>query len=239
MHAPGLPPQQGPYGHRPVSGAAMTLRVVFTALPVLTCGFFAWGALLRLALLTRRGRDWALLVLSGLLSIVWIVFIELDPTAETNGWQGNVGAGGSILTGFVVCAYYLVCDIRHHEAKAAAALAPPAHWYPAPQDPYAGHRQMPQQAPHPQHRPLPPQQSAPSYGYPQASAPTPVPPRPTPPQPAPPQHTPAPRLGQVRAELDELSELLRKQTPAQPPQPPQPGGPYRDPHDTTPRGPEQ
>ncbi|MEU3723120.1 hypothetical protein [Streptomyces sp. NPDC031705] len=221
MHGPGIPPQQGPHGHRPVSGATMSLRVLFTALPVLSCGFFAWGALLRLAILTRKPRDWALLVLTLVLSVVWIVFIELDPTAETNGWQGNVGAGGSIFTGFAVCVYYLVADIKHHEAR---ALAPaPAPWYPAaPQAPYGGHHQP--QPPHqPQHQPQPPHQTTPGYGYPQAQQPAGQPAQP-------------PRLGQVRAELDELSELLRKQNPARPPQP---GGPYQDPNTTAIQDPQQ
>ncbi|MCX5377955.1 hypothetical protein [Streptomyces sp. NBC_00091] len=221
MHGPGLPPQQGPHGHRPpLSGAAMTLRVLFTALPVLSCGFFAWGAMLRLAILTRKPRDWALLVLSLVLSVVWIVFIEIDPTADTNGWQGNLGAGGSIFTGFAVCVYYLVGDIKHHEAK---ALAPaPAPWYPAPQAPYGGQ---------PQHQP--PHQTSPGYGYPPAGQPAqpPVQPHVPPQQPAPP-----PRLGQVRAELDELSELLRKQTALRPPQP---GGPYQDPNSTAIQDPQQ
>ncbi|MFH7600326.1 hypothetical protein WDV06_35285 [Streptomyces racemochromogenes] len=212
MHGPGIPPQQGPHGHRPLSGAAMTLRVLFTALPLLSCGFFAWGSLLRIALLTRRSRDWVLLVLGGVLSVVWITFIELDPTAETNGWQGNLGAGGSIFTGFAVCLYYLVADIRHHEARAALPQAAgAAPWYPAQQPPYV----------------QPAQQTRPSYGYP----------------PVPPQQNPAPvqppRIGQVRAELDELSELLRKQTPHTPPGPPQPGGPYQDPNSTAIQDPQQ
>ncbi|WP_405980364.1 hypothetical protein [Streptomyces sp. NBC_00158] len=218
MHGPGIPPQQGLHGHRPLSGAAMTLRVLFTALPVLTCGFFAWGSMVRLAILTRKGRDWALLVLSLVLSVVWITFIGLDPTEKTNGWQGNLGAGGSIFTGFAICVYYLVADIKHHEAK---ALAPaPAPWYPpAPQAPYAQPHQPHQQL----HQPQPPHQTTPGYGYPPAGrqdARPPVPPQ----QPATP-----PRLGQVRAELDELSELLRQQNP---PRPPQPGGPYQDPNTT-------
>ncbi|MCX5198908.1 hypothetical protein OOK31_34340 [Streptomyces sp. NBC_00249] len=238
MHGPGLPPQQGPYGRRPLSGAAMTLRVLFTALPVLSCGFLAWGSLLRLALLTRKGRDWALLVLSGPLAVLWIVFIEMDPSAETNGWQGNVGAGGSLFTGFAICVYYLVSDIRHHEA-AARSLAPaaqPAPWYPAPQTPYGQH-QPPHQQHQPPHQQQHPslQQTSPSYGYPPVQQP-PAAPAAQPAAPVPPQPTPPPRLGQVRAELDELSELLRKQTPARPPQP---GGPYQDPNSTAVQGPEQ
>ncbi|MFJ3878325.1 hypothetical protein ACIPW5_12785 [Streptomyces sp. NPDC090077] len=220
MHGPGIPPQQGPSGHRPLSGGAMALRVLFTALPVLTCGFFAWGSMVRLAILTRKGRDWALLVLSLLLSVVWIVFIELDPTEKTNGWQGNLGAGGSIFTGFAICVYYLVSDIKHHEAKALA----PAPWYPpAPQAPYAQHHQPQPHQSHQLHQPQPPHQTTPGYGYPPAQQPPAQPPVP-PQQPGPP-----PRLGQVRAELDELSELLRQQNP---PRPPQPGGPYQDPNST-------
>ncbi|MFF5704468.1 hypothetical protein ACFY7H_18485 [Streptomyces sp. NPDC012794] len=215
MHGPGIPPQQGPHGHRPTSGAAMTLRVLFTALPVLSCGFFSWGALLRLAILTRKPRDWALLVLTLVLSVVWITFIELDPTADTSGWQSDLGAGGSIFTGFAVCVYYLVSDIRHHEAKALA----PAPWYPpAPQPPYAQH-----------HQPQPPHQTTPGYGYPPDGPPGARPP-------VPPQQPAPPRIGQVRAELDELSELLRKQTPARPPQP---GGPYQDPNTTAIQDPQQ
>ncbi|MGE7387656.1 hypothetical protein ACQKM2_19450 [Streptomyces sp. NPDC004126] len=225
MHGPGIPPQQGPHGHRPLSGGAMTLRVLFTALPVLTCGFFAWGSMVRLAILTRKGRDWALLVLSLVLSVVWITFIGLDPTEKTNGWQGNLGAGGSIFTGFAICVYYLVADIKHHEAR---ALAPaPAPWYPsAPQAPYAQHQQPGL------HQPQPPHQTTPGYGYPpagQQDGRPPVPPQPQ--QPATP-----PRLGQVRAELDELSELLRQQNP---PRPPQPGGPYQDPNSTAIQDPKQ
>lgn len=207
MHGPGLPPQHGHHGHRPLSGGEMTLRVLFTALPVLSCGFFAWGTMLRLAVLTRKARDWVLLVLSGALSVAWITLIGMDPTEDVNGWQGNLGAGGSIFTGFAVCVYYLISDIRHQEAR---ALTPAAPWYPAaPQTPYGG------------------RQTVPSYGYPPVppTAPAPIPPQ-TPPQ------TPPPRIGQVRAELDELSELLRRQGPARPPQTPQPGGPYQDPNST-------
>ncbi|MET9610677.1 hypothetical protein ABZZ17_37295 [Streptomyces sp. NPDC006512] len=213
MHAPGIPPQQGPHGHRPTSSTVVTLRVLFAVLPVITCGFFAWGTMLRLALVTRKARDWVLLVVSGLLAVLWMTFIQLDPTADTSGWQGNLGAGGSIFTGFAVCVYFLVADIKHHEAASAAQVLPAAGWYPAPA-PYT---------------PPPQQQTNPSYGYPPAHTPVPAPapqaPQ-TPPHGTPPHATPPPRLGQVRAELDELSELLRRK-------PPQPGGPYQDPNDTS------
>ncbi|MGW6710428.1 hypothetical protein ACWGDE_36815 [Streptomyces sp. NPDC054956] len=190
MHGPGIPPQ---HGHRPSTGNVVALRVLFALLPVLSCGFLAWGSMLRLALVTRKNRDWALLVASGVLEVVWLAFIGADPTPDTSGWQGNTGAFGTIVTGFAVCVYFLVVDIRHYETAAARAV-PGAGWYPQPASPY-----------------LPPQQQShetrPSYGYPPAPRQA---PRPAPePAPAP---TP-PRIGQVRAELDELSELLRKQQP--------------------------
>ncbi|MFJ9646626.1 hypothetical protein [Streptomyces sp. NPDC101206] len=212
MHGPGLPPQHGP---QPTSGGVVALRVLFALIPVLSCGFLGWAALLRLAILTRRTADWVLLVVNFLLTVGWIALIGADPTPDTDGWQGNTGALGVICTGVVTCIYFLVADIRHYENRAARAAA----WYPSQSAPY-----------------VPPQQTQPSqpgYGYPQAQT-QPMQPRlqtrPIPPQPQSQPQTPAPgpgpvnppRIGQVRAELDELSELLRKQTP--PPTPPRPEG---------------
>ncbi|MET9464815.1 hypothetical protein ABZY44_08310 [Streptomyces sp. NPDC006544] len=190
MHGPGTPP---PHGHQPDSGGVMALRVLFTLLPVLSCGLLAWGTMLRLALVTRTPRDWWLTAASGAGAVLWTTLSAADTTPDNSGWQANTGAIGTILTGLGVCVYYLVADIRHHEARRAAAVA---GWYPQPASPY-----------------LPPQQPSretrPSYGYPQ-TGPQPAPPRTPEPTPAPPQ---PPRIGQVRAELDELSELLRKQQP--------------------------
>ncbi|MCX4692951.1 hypothetical protein [Streptomyces sp. NBC_01408] len=193
MHGPGLPPQ---HGHQPTTGGVVALRVLFTLLPILTCGFFAWGTMLRLALLTRKAHDWVLLVVSGVLSVSFLVLVGMDPTEDTSGWQGNLGMGGSLFTGFAICVYYLVADIKHYEAKSAAQRA---HWYPAQQPaPYVP----------PQPQPQPPVQG---YGYPPAQQQAPAHP-PMPPQPQPQPQT-QPRIGQVRAELDELSELLRNQPP--------------------------
>ncbi|MEU3063287.1 hypothetical protein AB0P12_21680 [Streptomyces subrutilus] len=197
MHGPGLPPH---HGHQPSSGGVVTLRVLFALLPVLSCGFLAWGSMLRLALVTRRPRDWWMLLVTGVLAVAAMTLIQLDPTPETDGWQGSLGAATSILTGFAVCVYFLVFDIRHHEAGAARG----AVWYPAQPAPYLTHPTAQQ-----------------GYGYPQSQPPQlpPQPPHATPvahtaPHAAPPPHaTPPPRLGQVRAELDELSELLRRQQP--------------------------
>uniref|UniRef100_A0AAU2JS02 Integral membrane protein n=1 Tax=Streptomyces sp. NBC_00049 TaxID=2903617 RepID=A0AAU2JS02_9ACTN len=180
----------------------MALRVLFTLLPLLSCGFLAWASMLRLALLTRKIRDWVLMGTSIALCVLWVVLIELDKTPEDDGWQGNLALAGILITSFASCVYFLTVDIRHHEVKTAAAAA---HWYPAQPAPYNAT-----------------QQTTPSYGYP-PQAPTPVPGQMQPPQ-VPPQAPAAPRIGQVRAELDELSELLRKQqdphqTPHQTPNP--------------------
>lgn len=192
MHGPGTPP---PHGHQPSTGGVVALRVVFSLLPFLSCGFLAWGTMLRLALVTRRPRDWWLLAVSGALAVIWPLLAGADQTADNTGWQANTAAVGTILTGLSVSVYYLVTDIRHHEARRAA---PAAGWYPPHAAPY-----LPSQ---------PVQPVRPSYGYPPAPH--------QPPQPAPqpaqdpaPTPTPAPRIGQVRAELDELSELLRRQQP--------------------------
>ncbi len=199
MHGPGLPPQQGP---QPSTGGVVALRVLFALLPVLSCGFLGWGTMLRLAVVTRKPRDWWLLAANCVLTVAWVALIGADPTPETNGWQGNTGAFGVIITGFLTCVYFLVADIQHHSAARAAAVTAP--WYPAQPAPY-----VPQQQP-----------QRPAYGYPPAQHQTPTPtPTPTPaPAPAPGPATP-PRIGQVRAELDELSELLRKQTPHPHPNP--------------------
>ncbi|MCY0934725.1 hypothetical protein [Streptomyces sp. H34-S4] len=188
MHGPGTPP---PHGHQPSTGGVVALRVLFALLPILSCGFLAWGTMLRLALVTRQRRDWWLLAASAVLAVVWPALSGADPTPDNTGWQANTGAIGAVLTGLSITVYYLVTDIRYHQARQAV---PALGWYPPAASPYT------------------PTQRPPSYGYPPVPHQTPAPtPRQVPePAPAP---TPPPRIGQVRAELDELSELLRKQQP--------------------------
>ncbi|MFD5145106.1 hypothetical protein [Streptomyces sp. NPDC058401] len=208
MHGPGTPP---PHGHQPTTGGVVALRVLFALLPILSCGFLAWGTMLRLALVTRKSRDWWLLGASVGVEVLSLALIGADPSADASGPQGNAGAFGTLLNGLVVCIYYLVADIRHFEALKAGPAA--AGWYPPPASPYVP----------------PQQQTGPAYGYPPAAQTAPQqqrqqpqqhqqpqqPPH-RPQQPAPesaPAPTPPPRIGQVRAELDELSELLRRQPP--------------------------
>lgn len=198
MHGPGIPPQ---HGQQPGTDSTVVLRVLFTLLPILSCGFLAWGTMLRLALVTRKPRDWWLMGGSLAAEFLWVLLSGLDQTPDNSSWQANLGAVGTIVTGVGVAVYFLVADIRH---QTEARTAPPAPWYPAPTAPYA-----------------PPQQQAPAYGYPPAPRQAPAPAAQPAPEPAPAPAPAPPRIGQVRAELDELSELLRKQ-------PPQPGGPYQD-----------
>ncbi|MGW1775042.1 hypothetical protein [Streptomyces sp. NPDC002104] len=213
MHGPGTPP---PHGHQSSTGGVVALRVLFALLPILSCGFLAWGTMLRLALVTRKSRDWWLFGACIAVEVASLALIGADPTEDASGPQGNAGAFGTLLNGLVVCIYYLVAEIRHFEALKAGP--PAAGWYPPPVSPYVPPQQQtgpaygyppaartgPQQQPQHQQQPhqQPPHQSHPSHQPAPQQAPEPAP-----------SPTPPPRIGQVRAELDELSELLRRQQP--------------------------
>ncbi|MFE0176521.1 hypothetical protein ACFWZ2_29810 [Streptomyces sp. NPDC059002] len=172
----------------------MTLRVMFVALAVVTCGLFAWAALLRLALVTRKAHDWVLFGVVTALDITALALVGIDKGEDEFEGPGNAGMVILLCTLVAALAYYLYADIRHFSP------------YRAPR--FDGHV---------------PQQAQAAYGYPQQPAPGPVHQQPTqfqqpPLQPPPLQQTPQPptrpapaRIHQVRAELDELSDYLRKQ----------------------------
>ncbi|MFJ3597721.1 hypothetical protein ACIPRU_14520 [Streptomyces sp. NPDC090126] len=185
MHGYGPMPQQ-PTPSRPSPAALTTVRVILVAVTVLSCGLLGWVPMLRLAIVTRRPRDWVLLVVVIALNIGLFAFIMAtpdDPEEMSDAaalfmmlWIGGLLAG--------VITYYLYAEIRHYSALGAPApYGAPSR--PVPPLPYQQHL-----APHQQHQPPNPY-TAPA----------------TPPTP-----TPAPRrLDQVRAELDELSDYLRKE----------------------------
>ncbi|WP_374982851.1 hypothetical protein [Streptomyces fradiae] len=206
MYGPGpVPPQGGTPTH------VVVLRVLFAVLPLLSCGMLAAGALLRLALVTRRPRDWWLFGASVIVTIVCIAFIPDD----TETLQADLSVGGLLLHAALVTGYFLYADIRHFDPRRHGPAAP------AGPSPYAS--TVPS--------------AGPGYGYPPAhgrapyagtpAAPTPygqlTPPAQVPPRAPAPPHVPpvpaqqqgaapaAPRIDQVRAELDELSDLLRKE----------------------------
>jgi hypothetical protein len=165
------------------SGTVITLRVLFAVAGFLSCGLLACLPLFRVSVLRGKWQDWLLAWISLPVSIGGIAVIGSVPE---NDHRGDLALAVVLLLGAFSGAYFVIFDIRHRRAPATAAPAP-------------------QPAPYPPARP--------GYGYPPAQ-PYPAPgPAPTPPPPytpaPPPRPTPA-RIDQVRAELDELSDYLRK-----------------------------
>ncbi|MGV9879019.1 hypothetical protein [Streptomyces sp. NPDC003006] len=188
MHGHGHAPQQPP---PPSGGTHVTLRVLFVVLAVVTCGLLAWTTLLRLAIVTRKAYDWALFGVATALDVTALVLIGMDPGEDEFQGPGNAGMIILLCTLMAAVAYYLFAEIRHFSRYRPAA--PGFHGH--------GHGYAPQQA-------------QPVYGYPHQQPPAPAPQQPAPPQPtapAAPQPTAPARIHQVRAELDELSDYLRKQ----------------------------
>ncbi|QLE72387.1 hypothetical protein FGW37_12955 [Streptomyces rectiverticillatus] len=237
----------GPEPHQPPPGRAkiIAVRVVVVAITLCSILLCSWVPVLRVAIMRRRGRDWALFWFVLVLSIVILVCIQGSWTATTANKLGTIGL---VTTGIGSIWYYLRYDSRHYReletryaveraraeerqavlhreavARNEAALAEavkaspvfvpgPAPAPPAPraEDPFADTRsyvRMPQAGPGRQAGPAP----APFQ------APPPPPQRvgrhrrpPAPPAPPAPPRTPH-RIDEVRAELDELSDLLRKE----------------------------
>ncbi len=194
-HSAGPPPSRG-------EATVITLRVLFAAAGFLSCGLLACVPLFRIAVLRGRGYDWAAAWLSLPVSIALLAVVGSLPESDH---RTDAAMAGLLLLGAAASAYFLAVDIRAH-----AAPRPPFPGYLPPRattvaPPYGG-------APaHPTH----PVGPAPLTGSPYAPPPLPA----TPPHQAapqhpvtpPPHHRPAPaRIDQVRAELDELSDYLRR-----------------------------
>jgi hypothetical protein len=190
MYGPGIAPPPPRPAHR---GVAIGLRVLFTVLPVLSLGLLAWVSTLRLALVRKGQRDWVMTAVPAGLAVIGMVLIE---TAKPNQ-TGKSGLGGVLLLVcmFGTAAYFLVMDIRRQGAPLPVRPAPAG--YPTP-NPYTGGPVISQ-------GPARPRQPPYGYGHPLPGTPT------TPPPTPPPVAAPAPRIHQVRAELDELSDYLRKE----------------------------
>lgn len=218
MYGPGpVPPRRGTPTH------VIWLRVLFAVLPLLSCGFLAAAAPLRLAVVTRRARDWVLFCVSVVITLTCLILMPDD--VET--LQADLVMGSLLLHAALYTGYFLYADIRHFERRASAPAAPaPAA------SPYgttfpaggAGYGYPPQAR---QTYPGVPPVAMPPYARPQPPVGGPAQPQPVQPQPVPqpvrpPQQQPqpqpqgqaqpaAPRIDQVRAELDELSDLLRRE----------------------------
>ncbi|MFG2722326.1 hypothetical protein ACGFW5_29160 [Streptomyces sp. NPDC048416] len=209
MHGPGYGPPQP----RPSRTAPMVLRVLFAAVPLLSCGLLSWTALLRLAIVTGRRAHWVLFWAQLSLFVFFFAFVVAS--RDENDARMNTGMIGLLSLAVATTACFLYADIRHAAGpRAPGPYGPPAGYGPphmpagaAPRfgayaNPYAD-----TPAPGTPPTPAPPVPMTPA---PMASAPMPPAPRaPVPPRP----HAPgAPRIDQVRAELDELSQYLRKGT---------------------------
>ncbi|MGW2491075.1 hypothetical protein ACWCV9_28170 [Streptomyces sp. NPDC001606] len=192
-HGLGQPVKQPPH-----TAWLVILRVLFVGLGILSIGFLSWAMLLRLAIVTRRVLDWCLFGAVLVTDIVSTALIGSEPGDEITTVRGN--AGMILLLGTLVgtIAYYLAAEIRHYglRQEAYAAQRPAlAYSYPGPTVPT-----VPYLAPGVPTAPAPP-----------VTPPVPVgPAAPVAPVPGPPQRPAPARIDQVRAELDELSDYLRK-----------------------------
>ncbi|MGY4977319.1 hypothetical protein ACWCYL_09165 [Streptomyces sp. 900105755] len=183
---------------RPPHDAVLVLvRVVFVALGVFSAGFLAWAMLLRLAVVTRRPVDVGVLVTAVAADVLSIVLLGSEPGDDVHTAGGYLGI--TLLFGTLLGAvvYYLAADVRHFQRQREAYTAQQT----AQQYPYA-----PPASPYTTGT-MPPHTPAPSA---HSVTPMPRPPHPQPPIPAPPQRPAPARIEQVRAELDELSDYLRK-----------------------------
>ncbi|MER7990062.1 hypothetical protein ABTY53_31415 [Streptomyces noursei] len=225
-------PVPAPAPHRPPArGTVLALRVLFVAATVLSLGFLGWAAMLRAAIVQRRPLGWWLFAGDLALFLGTCVLIVSFPETD---WRTNLGVALLLLQIAAVVAYYLVVDLRAARLQPAGPVPPayPAGPFPHPYAAPPTHRS-------PDHHPAPPPGGAfpphaPRYAQetqPYAAAPpgpasapvnpyattaTGLPPQQPPAHPAPapqaPAHRPQPqRIDQVRAELDELSDYLRKE----------------------------
>ncbi|MGW1232196.1 hypothetical protein [Streptomyces californicus] len=218
MHGYGPSPQQ-PIAPRPSPATITAVRVILVVLTVLSCGLLGWAPMLRLAIVTRKGRDWFLLAVVAVSNIALFAFILAtpdDPDDMTDA-QALILAAWMLGALAAVITYYLSAEIRHYSSLGASSpyaaygfppvpyqqQHPAQQQHPVPQhpaQPQAQHRHQPPTA----HPPQSPSQPRPSQG--QHPNPYAAPAAPTTPTPAP------RRLDQVRAELDELSDYLRKES---------------------------
>ncbi|MFE1171657.1 hypothetical protein [Streptomyces sp. NPDC058773] len=215
--------------HRPPArGAVILLRVVFVAVTVLSLGFLAWAALLRAALVQRKPLGWWLFGADLALLTGTIVWSGGYPDTD---WHMDVAVAVILLQMAGTVAYYLVVDQRA-QRTAGQMYGPPAGQVPGHGAAYgagpAGYPAAPHPyGPAPHHAQEPPPYAAPGgaapvnpYALTETRLPRPgqpgAPSHPAPPPAgpyAPPPEWPQPpqRIDRVRAELDELSDYLRKE----------------------------
>ncbi|MEV0094768.1 hypothetical protein [Streptomyces sp. NPDC050738] len=167
----------------------VSVRVLLTICALGTIGILSCGPLFRVASLRRRWWDWTIATVSVPLGIG--CFATVGTVEETNHW-GDAALVVLMLMGVSSATYYLIVDLQH--PRVPRRLPAPA--------PYFGPRTtLGQYGPYQPY----------AETVPVAPPVQPVAPQSPPQLPPQPQHPiPQPRIDQVRAELDELSDLLRK-----------------------------
>jgi len=199
MYGPGVQPPTR------TSGTVIFLRVLFAAVGLLSCGLLACLPLFRAAVLRGKRGDWLLAWLGLTLSVIAFAVVGTVPESDL---RGDIAMGVLLLLGAFSTAYFLVFDIRHHRTASPfgpmpsqpTATVPSGYAVPAPPRPGYGY---PTGQPYAAMQPTP----TPQPSYTPAPTPTPQPSYTPPPSP---QHPASARIDQVRAELDELSDYLRK-----------------------------
>ncbi|MGW1054158.1 hypothetical protein [Streptomyces sp. NPDC002521] len=186
------------YGQRvkqpPHTAWLVLLRVLFVAIGLFSIGFLAWAMMLRLAAVTRRSLDWGLFIAVLAADILSITLLSVEPGAEIHTAAGNFAMFLLLGTLVATIVYYLTAETRHfmlrRQAYAAQRPAQAAYACPGPASPYTTAT-------------VPPAPAMPVGPH----TPPPVPHTPVPP---PPQRPAPTHIDQVRAELDELSDYLRR-----------------------------
>ncbi|MEU9442157.1 hypothetical protein AB0D42_14795 [Streptomyces sp. NPDC048304] len=194
-----------PVKQPPHTGWLVLLRVLFVATGFFSIGMLAWVMLLRLAAVTRRAVDWCLFVVALVADLLSLVLIGTEPGDDIHTPVGYFGLFLLLGTLAATIVYYLAAEIRHYarrrQAYAAQRTAHGGYAYPGPANPYAA-ATVPT---------VPISRAGHDTPFPQAPvAPHTPPPLAHTPVPQPPQRPAPSHIEQVRAELDELSDYLRK-----------------------------
>ncbi|MBO1336570.1 hypothetical protein [Streptomyces sp. VRA16 Mangrove soil] len=203
MYGPGAaPPSRN-------EGTAITLRVLFAVLSVLSCGLLSCVPLFRIAVLRGKAVDWVLAWIALPLTLGLFAVVGALPEADH---RTDVALALVLIIAAASAAHYVVFDIRRLRASTPSPLGLYPPTAPTVGAGYGYPQQHPQPQPYAQPAPPPPAHTTPTQTG--GLAPTPPPAQPPAPMPAPQpnqQGQPPHRIDQVRAELDELSDYLRKQ----------------------------
>ncbi|WP_353943029.1 hypothetical protein ABII15_16195 [Streptomyces sp. HUAS MG91] len=188
MYGPGAaPPSRN-------DGTVITLRVLFAVLSVLSCGLLACVPLFRIAMLRGKALDWVLAWVALPLTLALLAVVGSLPEADP---RTDVALALVLIIAAASAVHFILYDIRRLQTPPRPPMGP----YP-PTAPTVGYGYPPQQ---------PQPYAQPTVPLPPHTMPTQTPgpaPAPVPPQN---QGQPPQRIDQVRAELDELSDYLRKQ----------------------------